>query len=759
MGAANDYLAEVSGADPSVPRATAAPPKKKPILQTAMEILAPFPTRVVGAAAEARKNGENPIGAATKAAIALGIDAATGAVEAIPQAAALATDAVMFPVTSTVAAVRAAVGGDVGVKDVLPGTTATNAAADAAREETRKAAGVDDVDTGTAGKTMRLVANVLVPMPKVAPAVKAAVKGTGAVDDVVKTVVTEGAEAVAEKAPKTAAEKVLAALREAKPLRKEQEAVYRKARAARFEEAKTAGEKALELQGKGGEEAFRAELDALKGDLPKVQFESIRSKIGQEDIDGLFRQVAESEHLTWTESLHARKGLSKLLGGYGGVVPQRSEMKLLERVFGREFVDEAAKKVSMWEKFKEASLEIANVPRAIMSSFDLSAPFRQGVFMVGRPRQFFPAFKDMFRSFGSEKAYAALEESIRRRPTFELMQNSGLTITDLEAIGTREERFASNLAEKIPVIGRGVRASGRAYTAFLTKLRADVFDDLVTKAKTLGRDASEDSKLAEDLASFINAATGRGDVADIPAVGKLLKPAQDAMNAFFFSPKLIASRVSLMNPAYYMRLDPLVRKEAVKSLLSFVGTGVSLASLAKMAGADVELDARSSDFGKIRIGDTRVDVWGGFQQYVRMAAQLITGEYKSATSGRTYELGDGYKARSRYDILLRQIESKEAPIPSFVTTVLRQQDYRGKEVSIPAEVGKRFVPMIAQDIVEVWKSDPRLVPLGVLAAFGFSVQTFEGSGTKKNRQPVTSNQQPATGSESASDFLASLGQQ
>lgn len=534
-----------------------------------------------------------------------------------------------------------------------------------------------------------------------------------------------------------AVRKVTDAIKAARPLRKEQDAIYRAGRRERIQQSVAARE------GTSGEAGFRTEMGPLAGEHPKVEFQSIREQVGQDDIDSLFNTVRDYEGISDFEKIRARQGLAKLFGEgeNGGRVPQKSELALLRKVFGGDFAD-AAERGSLGSRAWKTMLDYLNVPRSIMSSFDLSAPLRQGIFFATRPKQWGPAFREMFKYAASEKAYEGLEASLRQRPTFELMNDSGLAITDLSSsIGSREEQFASNAAERIPGIGRVVRASGRAYTGFLVKLRADVFDDLVSRATKLGLDVEGDDKLARSIAGFVNAGTGRGNfksaiggaVQGTPhAVGSAAEEAKDLLNAFFFSPRLIASRMTLLNPAYYVRQPAFVRKEALKSMLAFAGAATGVASLAGLAGANVETDARSSDFGKIRVRNTRFDPYGGFQQYVRMAAQLGSGEYKSATGGAVRQLGVGYKAMTRYDILLRQAESKEAPIASFITDILRQQDYRGKPVDVPMEVADRFTPMVISDLYELGQEDPALLPLGSLSVFGVGVQTFKRGSKRRN---------------------------
>ncbi len=506
-------------------------------------------------------------------------------------------------------------------------------------------------------------------------------------------------------------ERITQALKESKPLRGKQEALYSAERSQRMAKALAVGEKT------GGEAGFYRELGQLKGELPKVQFEEIRSKIGQTDIDNLFGQIKDSKLLNFWDSVSARGGMVKVLEGR---VPTEGELTLLGRVFPKEFIETILSKRSLFEKFKEASYQLGNLPRSVMASFDLSAPFRQGLFLTSHPKRFFGAFVDMFKAFGSENAFKSIQESIVRKPSFELMKDSKLALTEMNAILTqREEKFASSWAEKIPFVGKVIRASGRAYTGFLNKLRADVFDDLITKADTLGLAPRSNPQLTKEIANFVNVASGRGSLGS-------LQPAANALNSFFFSPKLMSSRLTLLNPVYYIKADPFVRKEALKSLFVVLGVGTSILGLAKLAGADVGTDPRSADFGKIIVGKTRIDVWGGFQQYIRMFAQLATGKYVSSVTGKITTLGEGYKPLTRFEILQRQVEAKEAPVFSLITTLLKGQNFLGEKIKITDEIKNRLTPMAISDIYEIYKNDPELLPLSGAGMFGFGLQTYSG---------------------------------
>lgn len=509
-------------------------------------------------------------------------------------------------------------------------------------------------------------------------------------------------------------QKVITALKEAKSVRGQQETLYTKARAQKFAKMQAVGEKVR------GEKGFYAQLGALKGDLPRVEFEAIRGKVTQEDIDSLFNMVKDSPAIGEWEKLSAREGLAKMFNEFGGKVPTENEISLLNEVFGKDFTKAILEKKTLFERMKYAGLQLANVPRSIMSSFDLSAPMRQGIFLIGKPKQFFPAFKRMFGAFKSDVAYRAMQDAIIKDPDFLLSRESGLALTDMDVImNQREEMFMSNWAEKIPIVGKGVRASGRAYMGFLNKLRFDTFKDLIGKAKVAGIDPYQNRDLTKAIAEFVNNATGRGTL----PYG--LQKSAVTLNAFFFSPRLMMSRLNLLNPIYYVKQPPFVRKEALKSLFAFVGFGVAVLTLAKMAGVNVGADPRSADFGKIKIGNTRIDIWGGFQQLVRMAAQLISGKYISSTTGKEMTLGEGYKPMTRADIVQHFFEGKEAPIPSFITTLMKGKDITGEDINIPKEIVLRFVPMVMQDMYDLAQDSPGLLPVSLLVIFGMGVQTYE----------------------------------
>lgn len=390
-----------------------------------------------------------------------------------------------------------------------------------------------------------------------------------------------------------------------------------------------------------------------------------------------------------------------------------------------------------------------NFPRAVMSSMDTSAPFRQGLVLVGRP-EFWKNIPNMFKYLVSDRAYQGAMDSIRADDfMYREMIKSGLSFTDTSGkLSNREEAFQTEWAERVP----GVKASNRAYAGYLNKLRADVFTSLYRDAKALGLDVSN-TKLTRDIAKFINTATGRGQLGGVLSSGRPL------MNAVFFSPGLMASRIQTLNPQYYMSLDPFVRKQALTSLASAAGFVSTLLGLAALGGADVEMDPRSSDFGKIKIGNTRYDIAGGFSQYLtlysRLSAYLYNqtqpledriGEYKTAT-GKLRQYGTDFGERSAYDAIHDFFRNKLSPVPSLGVEIFEGQNVVGDPVEIidmeqfgvpvpGRSILERVSPMFLQDYLEI-AEEHGLLKGAVRAApalIGVGIQNYTPSSIDPERE-------------------------
>lgn len=550
--------------------------------------------------------------------------------------------------------------------------------------------------------------------------VKAGLKGLRALG---KT--SKAEETVVAAARPKAAEQIIESLPEAKSLRAQQDELQRVERAKRVAKAAAA----MKV---GGREGHIAALRELKGALPKVQFGALR-EMDQKSVETLFSYVGEHPDLLFFERVRTQGAMVKMIDE--GLLPTKSEQLLLERAFGPDVTAQLMDSVGFWKKAKELGLSLINLPRAMRASADLSGFARQGLVLGARhPRMAAKGLVPMVKAAGSERYYQKLMAEIKARPTYETMRKSGLRLTDLEAsVYGREEQFMSNLAEKIPLAGPVVRASGRAYVGYLNKFRADAFDNYLRMVeqphrtilgrKRPGLDLADpkSARAVKDIARWVNHATGQGSIGQ-------LEDSLVVLNAGFFSPRLIMSRLQLLNPAFYATLDPFARKQALQGMAQLLG-GISLTlGIAKMAGAEVGMDPRSSDFGKIKVGDTRVDIAGGLQQYLVAAYRLIKGERVSSTTGEVRKLEGGFGATSRADIAWNFVQNKFAPVPAFGNILLKDETFAGGKPDPLKEFGRMFLPLGLENAYEGYATEGPATAAAslLLGGVGFGVQTYAG---------------------------------
>jgi hypothetical protein len=208
------------------------------------------------------------------------------------------------------------------------------------------------------------------------------------------------------------------------------------------------------------------------------------------------------------------------------------------------------------------------------------------------------------------------------------------------------------------------------------------------------------------------------------------------LNSVFFSPRYAISRFNLLNPATYIKMSPKARAEALKNVGVYIGVAAMAMAIAKAGGAEVEMDPRSTDFGKIKVGDTRYDILAGLQQWVRLISQVVSGE-KKTIAGDVQELSDPtkYKPDTRADVIERFLRSKAAPIPGAVGNWLYGTDLNGKPVKYKfgnlkeffgTEEGRLIAPLWITDLIGSYDqlSAGQDAANALLSFFGLGIQTY-----------------------------------
>jgi hypothetical protein len=376
----------------------------------------------------------------------------------------------------------------------------------------------------------------------------------------------------------------------------------------------------------------------------------------------------------------------------------------------------------MRKKVRGWVIDVFNLPKSMIASLDFSAPLRQGAILsFSHPKVAVGAFREMFaQSFSYVKSEQWIDK-LWASDIYIPLKKAGLYVSEpTSKLAAKEEQFMTNLAHKIPIYGKLVSGSERAYTGYLNKLRVDVFSQGFDYLNSLGYNFQKNPEKYKALADFINNASGRGKLG-------MFEPLATSLNAIFFSPRLVASRINLLNPVKYAKMPKEVRKMALKDMGIFIGTGMTILALCKAAGAEVEYDPRSADFGKIRIGDLRLDIWAGFQQPIRTFVQFVTGRRKATTTGVVSKISkDVFPYDSRIDVLGSFARSKLSPSSGLVWTLIEGENILGEEVTPKMIAEGTLIPLYVNDINEIYQEEG--LAIGGLASvsslFGIGAQYY-----------------------------------
>lgn len=475
----------------------------------------------------------------------------------------------------------------------------------------------------------------------------------------------------------------------------------------------------------------------LAGEYPKVRFAGFND-FTPEAQNAMVKAIADHPMLQPFEKKRATSAITKIVNGH---VPAKNEERLLRTVFGHDTTSYLMQSVSKFRQLKALGYDVLNSPRSVMASFDASGILRQALMIgTGHPGVWAKNVPEYFKAMKSEEVYNTGMRALHQRPNAlnGVYEKMGVDLTELtppgSSAGAREEAFRSPLAEKIP----GVRMSGRGFTLFLDNARADLADLLYKKAEQQGRDVN-DPHLLESIGDLVNSSSGRGDLGT-GVIGR----SQEGLNLLLFSPRLIKSRVDFLNPVWYAKLDPLARHEAYKAMGGLVVLVATVLGVGKAAGASVNLDPRSSDFAKVKIGNTRLDFGGGFQQYIRLLSEIASQQVVNS-SGKVTNLGqEGPGKTSDWDVVFRFVRSKLAPLASAGVDVSQRQNSIGQPLTFNNSVVSRLTPLSGQDAVSVGQDAANATgsaPGGVAAGLGAFLLSGIGGGV----QNYTPKQPKSTG--------------
>lgn len=366
---------------------------------------------------------------------------------------------------------------------------------------------------------------------------------------------------------------------------------------------------------------------------------------------------------------------------------------------------------------------IAGNTKSIKASLDNSAIFRQGWKTLWTNPGIWAknALKtiEALKELGGKNVLNEVTAEIVSRPTYDLMKKAKLDV------GVIEEAFPTSLPGKIPILGRAFKASEAAYTGFVRRTRADVFDKYIQIAEKSGLEL--DNVQLESIGRLTNSLTGRG------YLGRL-EPIAPTLNNAFFSPRLLKSNIDVLTMHLGQGETRFVKKQAAYNLVKIIsGTATVLAIANVLKPGSVEWDMRSADFGKIRIGDTRFDVSGGMASIVVLANRWARNSTKSSITGEVRPLNEKDKkgkpkfgATTRTDVAIDFFSNKLSPVAATLRDIGRGHNFEGDKPTVGNTAENLLVPLPISTYQEL-QSNPNsantLLSM-ILESLGISTNTY-----------------------------------
>jgi hypothetical protein len=398
-------------------------------------------------------------------------------------------------------------------------------------------------------------------------------------------------------------------------------------------------------------------------------------------------------------------------------------------------------------------VDIGNFLRANKASGDLSYWRQTAPFIVANPMDFAKSNLAALKALKSDAFASQTWKNITKSPLYQLYEQYGLDfLRAYEIKGAPQWKLAEEFAfvggdrpipkfaAKVPWIKISERGFVTGVNSITWKLFTEGYEFLLKRNERLamgleklkpGEVFNMEATLKE-LGKMLAAFSGRG------SLGKF-QEAAPIISALAFAPKMAVGRI--ISPKFLLSSDPYVFKTAWKNLGAFVAFNSSLLLLGKATGIwDVNTDKNSTDFMKIRIGNTRIDPWGGYQQYAvlydRLGSMILKalGIIPEATSistatGKEYDL-------ELWGLLGRAGRGKLAPLPGLVAEFITGKTFLGKKLNYldMQQNLDRFMTLGGNDLIDAYTDN---IAIGVLVTLptllGFGVQTYK---PEPKKEPV-----------------------
>jgi len=188
------------------------------------------------------------------------------------------------------------------------------------------------------------------------------------------------------------------------------------------------------------------------------------------------------------------------------------------------------------------------------------------------------------------------------------------------------------------------------------------------------------------------------------------------LNLPLFSPRLLYSRVQVLNPVFYARMSPAARRLALRETFRSAGSLGVVMGLSKLAGLDVDLDPFSGGFGTIQSGETSYSLDGGRLRPLKFAFQMADSLAREAR-------GESLKESRKPAALLEKFwRAYLSPVGQLAADWKTGENFDGSEFRGDWRELDRLMPFAVKDVRDAYlaagpkgavKAAPAFVGVGV----------------------------------------------
>ena len=488
--------------------------------------------------------------------------------------------------------------------------------------------------------------------------------------------------------------------------------------------------------------AKEAELAELAGkpiadaDAAKAEERSLRRRISalareKRVIETLRGQIAEMERRIRENDFEAPPRQTQTAEQSPEVKRLMAERQRMRERFAAARRHHQYKQLGVVSQFAKDLWQILGETKGLVGSLDLSSMFRQGGQLTfAHPLVFARNFGKTLNALKSAENAQTLMDEIMSRPNAPYYKAANLDFTDYgPGAMNPDDRFSiyDNDADgrwllrqfrkvtKNRLVKAGVESSERAFSMYLNLMRADVFDAMIA-GSTFGSPANMTQSQLEAVGRHLNIASQRGAFDRNGNLGK----AVNFLNGFLWSPRNLISRFQFLaetaklavpgaNPYGDKTLRGMFAKELVRYLTGVAAITVFAKTLSDLLRdddepeEDIEFDPRSSQFLRVRFGETRVEFLSGLAQILTFLTRIGTRTSKTSR-GQVREI-------SPTDALGRFLRTKYSPGASLVWDLSTRESFSKQDLvfdslwksdkdekSAYRHVAESFVPLTLTDV-------------------------------------------------------------